>query len=809
MASLDFRQQTQGEQKRSLIPRDETSQSSANPSNGMALWSANGWASAITKDPDMHKSRAALAQEVLNFERTMTKEDQKRYYAVKQDFEKAIKEAKEAQIKREARASRTPWKRSLSSRYAKFCDIAHYYQSLFDVLNNQAPEYTTAVWGAVKLLLLASVNNAKLKDGVIQTLDEVGSHLSLMKVIVELQPSADMVKAVTQVYDTVAAFKAVISPWETRFQHFVKNIEANVARVNGIAALGQNIAVERILDNTVNLGLGQKSIQRRQSAILQCQIGYGETQMAFLRTIAEKADNTISFQQGMKAFVQQIGLDYSSLKHDTATLLAAFQPTVIANTPEVFLAEFVRPTNNARKFFDRVFPAIGVTDQDLNNCLQRYPIEDSTIYTRILQSNPEIFSWIESKQSRLIWVEGSMDRGKSDWSTNFCLEIIGATQSLDQITVLRHFSGEQPLHCSSPGMLLQSILSQLILVHSRAFSYEVCRQQHLTQRRFEEAANDLPELRKLFQQCLYIVKPPCLYVVIDRIDTLYARISRNGEEVERFESLLDFVKDLTMVESIICKIVITSQTPGVHRYLATPFNKVIDPSCHKIVQLPKSAHRDAKIFGRMKRQYRLPLLQPTRDAREGDPALLLTSDYDSDEDVCSHDNGSNFEKSEDGEYDWDYNLFDESHCTKYLVDYVEYSSEDGDEGLPRIKALDQGDSSEDDAELSILPSQDTLSQGSRSMSDTDERMEKKKANSDMLLSANQFAERSEFDYDSDDEAFRLIPRNSSVTDINPNNESKDVVSPNSNNTAPYLHWNDDTNDIDTHGKDVHNRVEGD
>lgn len=277
----------------------------------------------------------------------MTKEDQKRYYTANQDFERTIAEATEAHIKREAKASRRPWKKNLSSRYGKFCDIAYHYQSLFDVLNNQAPEYTTAVWGAVKLLLLVSVNDAKLKEGVIQTLGEVGHQLSLMKVIVELQPSSEVVKAVTQVYidceaflleaimyynenragfwpglyslhqannDAVAALKAVISPWETRFQKFVERIEKNVSRVNRIAALGRNITLERTLDNTDTLGLGQKSIQQRQSVILQSQITFGETLTAILRAIEEKAEKTNSYQQRMEAFISNLGPDYSNFK---------------------------------------------------------------------------------------------------------------------------------------------------------------------------------------------------------------------------------------------------------------------------------------------------------------------------------------------------------------------------------------------------------------------------------------------------------------------------------------------------------------
>ena len=37
------------------------------------------------------------------------------------------------------------WRSRLGDGYSKFCETALHYQSIFDVLNNQAPEYTTAV----------------------------------------------------------------------------------------------------------------------------------------------------------------------------------------------------------------------------------------------------------------------------------------------------------------------------------------------------------------------------------------------------------------------------------------------------------------------------------------------------------------------------------------------------------------------------------------------------------------------------------------------------------------------------------------
>lgn len=81
----------------------------------------------------------------------------------------------------------------------------------------QAPEYTSASWGATKILLVPSVNHEKLKQGVISALETVGDQFALMKVIVDLQPSELMVQTVTAAYsDSVKFLNKVVKYYTQR-----------------------------------------------------------------------------------------------------------------------------------------------------------------------------------------------------------------------------------------------------------------------------------------------------------------------------------------------------------------------------------------------------------------------------------------------------------------------------------------------------------------------------------------------------------------------------------------------------------------
>ena len=114
---------------------------------------------------------------------------------------KALHDAKE-----ERKASRPRWRAKFRSGLDKFCATALHYQNIFDVLNEQAPEYTSAIWGAVKILLVASVNNEKLRQEVVKAIEDIGWQFEQMELFVTLQPIKSVVETVTATYKTFIIF---------------------------------------------------------------------------------------------------------------------------------------------------------------------------------------------------------------------------------------------------------------------------------------------------------------------------------------------------------------------------------------------------------------------------------------------------------------------------------------------------------------------------------------------------------------------------------------------------------------------------
>lgn len=142
-----------------------------------------------------------LSQRVQEFEKEASGAQKAELKAAEVDFHTILQQASQKQEAKFSNQEQIPtWKSKVQSGLATFCKIAHHYQTIFDVLNNQAPEYTTAIWGAIKILLVVSVNHENFKLGVISNIEKVGDQFALMKVIVDLQPSEQMIKTVTRAY---------------------------------------------------------------------------------------------------------------------------------------------------------------------------------------------------------------------------------------------------------------------------------------------------------------------------------------------------------------------------------------------------------------------------------------------------------------------------------------------------------------------------------------------------------------------------------------------------------------------------------
>ena len=148
-----------------------------------------------------------MTQKIQEFDSEASKSQKALLKAAEDDFQIVLQEAQKKQEARDLKnASKPGWKAKLQSGLSTFCETAHHYQRVLDVLNEQAPEYTSAIWGAIKILLIASVNSERLKQGVLTHLEEVGRQFGIMQVFVDLQPSGNMVQTVTAAYNDFIKF---------------------------------------------------------------------------------------------------------------------------------------------------------------------------------------------------------------------------------------------------------------------------------------------------------------------------------------------------------------------------------------------------------------------------------------------------------------------------------------------------------------------------------------------------------------------------------------------------------------------------
>ena len=110
----------------------------------------------------------------------------------------------------------------------KFCSVALEYSKLLDVIMNQCPEYAALAWGAMKLLLVANVNHAKVKENVEKQLLAIGHQVGLVNQFVFYNPTEKMAEAVGLLYAHFSRFlKKALGMYAksklSRFPSFLEN----------------------------------------------------------------------------------------------------------------------------------------------------------------------------------------------------------------------------------------------------------------------------------------------------------------------------------------------------------------------------------------------------------------------------------------------------------------------------------------------------------------------------------------------------------------------------------------------------------
>ena len=89
-----------------------------------------------------------------------------------------------------------------------FSEVTYEYSKIMDTLANQAPEYVSLAWGAMKIILVTQINHEELKQKVKQCMEQIKLKFEMIDHLTELVPRANLVAAVAKVYELFSRFLA-------------------------------------------------------------------------------------------------------------------------------------------------------------------------------------------------------------------------------------------------------------------------------------------------------------------------------------------------------------------------------------------------------------------------------------------------------------------------------------------------------------------------------------------------------------------------------------------------------------------------
>jgi hypothetical protein len=348
-----------------------------------------------------------------------------------------------------------------------------------------------------------------------------------------------------------------------------------------------------------------------------------------------------------------------------------------------------------------MFPLLSKTDRDFSSFFTILKPRPSDTYGNYfkLHSDRNILAWIETCTSRLLWIEGHMEKSDPYWNSNFALEVFCAAEKIasenpQTITALSFFCDDNAAQrLNRLEVVAQSLLIQLIEKHRRKFCYDVCFERQLTNHRFQDAAEDCASLWKLFGECLTISHTQCLYLVIDSVDILSLQCP-NGSG--KFHHLIEQLEKLVRREGVVVKVLLTSRIPKLSDILFTT-----DSANRLVISLPRGgAQRTSGKSKESARVLRLPIEGP----KEESVNLELIIEQGTIEQRSETEDGkSEAQQITDDEGNFSDDSFGKlptSQCLRWLNGSVDDSSDEGDELSGT--GIKQHDESEDESDKNSL-----------------------------------------------------------------------------------------------------------
>ena len=159
----------------------------------------------------------------------------------------------------------------------------------------------------------------------------------------------------------------------------------------------------------------------------------------------------------------------------------------------------------------------------------------------------------------MLWINSHQSSRAADWTSVLATHLIDHSVHLEYLTRLRCFChGHSPGNAvSTAAIVVQALIFQSLLHHRKRFTM---RSVKYTQRRFQEAEDDVEALWALFLEILATAKAKCLWIIIDHVNMLQRESGPRG--LEDALTLLKLLNQLAEAPNMVVKILVTARVGG-------------------------------------------------------------------------------------------------------------------------------------------------------------------------------------------------------------------------------------------------------
>ena len=418
---------------------------------------------------------------------------------------------------------------SLKSSYSQFSETAFRFSKQLDSLVLAAPNYVQAVWGAIHLLLMAQINDQRLKQSIPEYLMSISRKFGLLESLTAYVPTQLMVEGLAQVYAAYLIFlrdavkfysesrikrlgNVFVKPWEARFQ---PNIDRIAQAIEHIDQIGRVSAVG--------------TLQRLSSAVQSLQDNFLHMHTVVLDEVKDNRDILLRVEHRLsersRVFSKEtLGRREPLLGGSPCSSASSLLPSTPVHETACDTDWVSHDAVHLDDLRDSLFPALREVEDLLrerhSNREHGSPSSEAR-HERVQESNTEtIVGWLESKESDLLWLDGHGVLDEGSWNLGFIQPVISdVLSSFDNSIVLNYFCKGLgiPTRLNTARTVIQTLIFQLL----RQYKQTLQKHAHLTaETRLREIADDFDKSWRLFEECLHVCSPACVLIILGDVDLL-------------------------------------------------------------------------------------------------------------------------------------------------------------------------------------------------------------------------------------------------------------------------------------------------